>query len=189
MTERNPIPAFSLAIEALSNCDKDTLEIALFPFEIDDGHYFERIKIAVRNLLKRPDIIPRQIVSVGRLLYGIARFPLRTPGLDISLSLVSKFGGEATVYGLFLNEYRFSTKISGYINSGFGTDSFSEVTYEVEGHRRRYEGWNIFTESWPDVFNEMELAELDIQDESQDDLIDWSHPDGSEFWGWIANHR
>src|SRR5215212_4860291 len=128
MHQKDQIPTYDQAVIALEN--GNILEEAIFALEIDDGYYIEQVTKAVRSLLKRPNLTARQIVTIGRLLHGLGRLPLRTPGLDVHLTLVDEFNGEATSYELFLSSDSFVTESAGYMNAGFGTDSFSGMTFE-----------------------------------------------------------
>ncbi len=158
-----------------------------FSFEIDDTYYIEQVTKSVQSLLDRPNIMPDQKTSIKRALLGLRRLPLRTAGLDIHIALVDKFNNSATSYDLYLSSDRFATESGGYSNFGFGTDSFSGNTLEVEYGLRDYTGFHIFQESWHTIFHEMTAAELYIYDASADNLLDWGHPDGSIFWKWINN--
>lgn len=182
------IPSFTDAEIALRNGDGDILREALFAFELDDYYYIERVTKAVNALLKREGLTPRQIVSIGRALHGLGRLPLRTPGLDVHLSLFYKFGEGAQSYDLHLQSYRFATESGGYDNFGFGTDPFSGPTFGVESRCREYDGWDVADDYWPEHFVEMMNNELQIEDCSDDNLLDWKHPDGSIFWEWIQQH-
>ncbi len=188
MKQKDPIPTYEQAIEALENGDKNILEKALFPFKIDDAYYVEQVTKAIHALVERPAITPHQIVSLGRALHGLKRLPLRTLGLDVQISLVNEFNGAAESYRCYISTDRFATKSGGYDNFGFGTDSFSGPTFEVEPGSREYDGYYITAESWPEIFSEMTAAELRIEDDSEESLIDWDHPNGSAFWDWIAKH-
>lgn len=188
MYQKDPIPTYEQAFEALKEGDDDTLAAALFACELEDGHYIEQVTKAIRGLLRRGDLAPSQIVTIGRALHGLARMPLRTPGLDIHISLLDKFNNEATSYDFFISSDRFATESGGYVDSGHGSDSFSGPTFQVEAGFRDYTGIDIIGERWSDVFSEMTAAELHVQDDSDDSLLDWEHPDGSQFWQWIAEH-
>jgi hypothetical protein len=185
---RDVIPTYDQALQALKTGDEDTLAAALFAFEFDDGYYVGRVTEAVRALLHRADLTPQQIVAIGRALHGLGRMPLRTPGLDIHISLANEGESGAMSYDLILNVDRFSTDSGGYVNAGFGSDSVSGIMFAVESSYREYTGWAIAMESWPDIFGEMQTDELSIQDDSDEDLIDWDHPDGWPFWEWIEQH-
>jgi hypothetical protein len=186
MNQKDTIPTYDQAIEALKNDDDQVLEKALLVFDIEDCYYVEQVTNAIRTLLKRTDLTPSQIVGVGHALHGLGRLPLRTPGLDIHISLAIKGEGGAEEYELYFTEDQLLTTSGGYIDSGHGSDSFSGTTYSVEVGYREYEGFGIAI--WPEVFSEMTAAELKVEDCSDDSLVDWKHPDGSEFWEWIANH-
>jgi hypothetical protein len=188
MSQKDQIPTYEFAIEALYNGNKEILEKCLLKFEIDDGNYVEQVTKAVRALLERPDLSPRQIVSIGRALHGLGRLPLRTPGLDIHIALVINNTSGGETYELFFRDDHFITTSGGFVDFGQGSDSFTGTTFSVEKGYRDLEGWHFGAPEWPDMFSQMQGAELKIEDGSEDKLLDWEHPDGSAFWDWIAKH-
>jgi hypothetical protein len=184
----SPLPSYEQALAALNNRDDKTLKDAVFAFTMEDGYYIEQVIEAVRSLLKRPDLSPRQIVGIGHALHGLARLPLCTPGLDIHISLYEKINNDATSYDLYLSSDRFATESGGFIDSGCGTDSMSGPKFEVERGYHNCDGGMSSPEEWSRIFSEMKFAKLEIEDLSDDKLLAWAHPDGSRFWDWIADH-
>ena len=191
MNYKKEPPSYEQALIALQNGDDETVADALFALEIDDDYYIEKVSAAVRSLLQRKDLTPRQIMSIGRALHGLSRMPLRTPGLYIHISLTMKGKQSAQSYDLFIGQNYFGTESSGYADFGFGfgTDSFSGNTFAVETNSHRYDGMSVGIESWPGVFSEMKAADLEIEDESDDEFLDWDHPNGDRFWKWIEEHE
>jgi hypothetical protein len=188
MSEKEKIPTYDEAFEALKNTDSDILEKALFGFHIDDTYYIEQVEKAIRSVLIRSDLKPKQIIGIGRALHGIGRLPLRTPGLDIQISLSIKGDSGAEEYEFYLDDSRFLTSSGGYMDFGYGSDSFSGPTFEVEPNCRELSNWSFGSLEWPEAFSEMSGAELKVVDLSDDRLLDWEHPNGSIFWEWIAGH-
>ncbi len=188
MNQSNPIPTYDQTLAALRNHDGTIMEKAIFPFEIDDGNYVGQVTKAIRSLLDRPDLIPSQIVAIKRTLFGLGRLPLRTPGLDVHLSLVDSINNNSTSYDLYLSSDHFAVTSGGFMDYGFGTDSFSGPTFEVDSVSRVYTCEMSGVEEWTQIFCEMKFAELRVEDLSDDNLLDWEHPDGSQFWEWIADH-
>jgi hypothetical protein len=173
------------ALEAGKN---QWLENALFAFEIDDREYIERVAKAVRTLLQRPDLTPRQLVSIGRMLFGLSRMPLRTPGLNVRISLVSTPPGWVLAYSVRVSEAAFITESGGSDNFSLGSDAFDGSIFSVDKDSRQYGYGDIRAEHWPDVFFRVKAARLKIEDTSDDHLLDWEAPDGAEFWGWIGKN-
>jgi hypothetical protein len=182
--KKDVIPTYDQALQALSNGGEQIIRQAIFPFKYYDGEYVCQVAEAIRSLLNRSDLTPAQIVSVGRVLHGLHRMPLRTPGLDIqiSLSIVNPGGGES--YTLHICEDEFSAESSGYIDS----DNLSGFTFSVDTVGRDEHGSNFSVESWPEAFEQLNFADLHIDDDSENNIMDWEHPDGSDFWEWIAKH-
>ena len=171
-------------LAAWKSGDDEFLDDALFAFESGDHEYIERVSKSVWALLQRPGLTPRQIVSIGHMLLGLSRLPLRTPGLNVCISLVSKPKGWVLAYSILLNENTFSTGWGGSDNFSLGSDAFDGSLFSVGNHFRQYSGI-LHDEHWPDVFSKMAAATLKIEDTSEDQNLDWDHPDGSEFWEWI----
>lgn len=188
MLEKDKIPSYDQALEALRSGDEEVLQEALFGLEIDDAYFVEQIERALRTLLGRPDLTPKQIVGIGRAIHGLKRLPLRTPGLDIKILLIMKNESGAEEYTLYFSADQLITDSGGYVDNGHGSDSFTGTTFRVYPRSREYDNFNIFSENWPNAFSQMSGAELKIQDMSDETLLEWKHPDGSVFWEWIANH-
>ena len=183
--KKDPIPAYDQAIEALENENSEVLADVLMAFESDDRYYIEQVIHAIRALLKRTDLAPDQIVGIGHALHGLGRLPLRTPGLDVYISLSIKNESGAEEYELYFTEDELVTTSGGYVDSGCGSDSFSGPSFRVETGFREYQ---LSSENWPDIFREMTGAKLEVENCSNDSILDWHHPDGTKFWQWIANH-
>jgi hypothetical protein len=188
--KKDAVPTDEEAFQALQQGDAELLSQALFAFEIDDGGYIEKATQAVRSLLARPDLTSAQSESIGRAMYGLERLPLRTPGLDLEISLVIKDEDSAVEYSLCISEDRFSTTSGGYANfgSGGGSDSFSGSTFTVEPGWRGFDGWHLTASDWPDQFMKMRGARLNIQDCSELDIPTGAQIDLWPFWEWILHH-
>lgn len=162
---------------------------ALFHFELDDWSYLECVKKAIRALLRREDLTASQISGISKMVLGLGRMPLRTPGLDLQIVLSRKFEEEASEYSIYLDENRFRTESGGYIVGPMGSDSYSGPTFEVSIDFRNEDGWIFNNPEWPDTFMEIcENYDLSVIDLSDNSLLDWDHPDGSIFWEWIDSH-
>jgi hypothetical protein len=189
MILKDQTPTYDQALAALKAGDREVLSRALFAFDIDDAYYVERVREVVRALLTRPDLSPKQIIGIGHALHGLGRLPLCTPGLDVHLSLIDRVENDVTSYELYITSDFLSTQSGSIEGSGFDRNSFSGPTFRVDSGSREYDGFSASTENWPDVFSEMAYAELEVTDLSDGSLLDLEHPDGSEFWEWIANHE
>jgi hypothetical protein len=181
------IPSYEEALTALENGNDKTIKRAVLAFSIHDDEYLAEVSAAVKQLLQRPNLTEKQITSIKRALHGLSRMPLRTPGIDIQISLRIEGEGGAKSYDLIIDSTQFATESGGYVKFDSGSDSFSGPTFRVETDYRE-EGLVIGALSWPNSFSSLEGAELHIADLSDDMLLEWDNPDGSEFWEWIANH-
>ncbi len=188
MIQRDNIPTYDQALDALEKGEDEVVAETLFALRVDDTLYVERVVNAVRGLLKRPSLTSHQIVAIGRALYGLERLPLRTSGINIQLSLTYTFEGDISYCNMYLTEDTFSTDSGSISGSGFDRNSFSGPKFYVEPHYREYDGFDLLAEEWPNEVEGMTEAELSLVDISEDKAFDWNHPDGSQFWEWIAEH-
>jgi len=178
---------FELAREKLYACED--LSDVLFWFDYSDGEYIYQVTEAVKRLFTRKDLTPKKAFSISKLLLGLSRLPFITPGLDVRISLSNRYPTEAVFYAVGLNEHEFITESGGYMDLGYGADSFSGPTFEV-GIGFRFLNNIIFGPDWPAMFIEhVEDGELEINDYSKDSELDWDHDDGSEFWDWIRDNE
>ena len=189
MGKEHELTLFDRAVVGLKNGYDDIVQDCIFNFQPEDRYYVDRVAKAIRMLLTREDVTPLQIMSIGRALHGLGRFPLRTSGLDIHISLSYKMGQGYQSYDLYISTDRFSTESGGYDNfGGMGTDSFSGPSFSIGTEYREFDGFLIDTESWPEQFIEMLKNTLEIYDDCDDNLLDWEHPNGDIFWEWIIDH-
>lgn len=186
MLSRDQIPSYTQALAALKNGDDATVESALLRFDIRDHDFVQAVTQAVRVQLTRPGLTPLQIVTIGRALLGLERLPLRTPGLDINITLA--FRGEDWVesYDLYVSEDRFITDTGGHANFGYGTDSIGSMAFEVEPGYRNEDGG--FSEAvWLSVFQNVDGAELKVEDCSEGEGLDYRPCDPEPFWEWLGD--
>lgn len=161
----------------------------LYLFELDDGYYIQRVSRAIRDLLRREDLTPKQVHSIAKMLLGLERLPLQTPGLNVSIELYEKVDGEATSYEIAFGGNEFRTASGGYVEGSMGSDSFSGPTFEVGQQFRSCDVFDISDLYWPQYFSDLSVqAKLRIEDNSDDELLDWEHSNGLIFWVWIESH-
>jgi hypothetical protein len=182
------LPTYEQAIGAMKNSDDSILAKALFPFIIDDRFYLKKVTKAVKSLLDNSELGLDEY-NISRAILGLERLPLRTQGLDIHFSVSKMYRDKSIIYEFYLSSDRFSTYSSSLSNSGRKSDSFTDLTFEVEPGRRVYSGSNIKSERWLGTINEMTTAYMDIIDDRDDSLIELDRQDGSVFWKWIAKHN
>lgn len=175
---------FTKTVQRMEN--EEDISDVLFCFEGDDQYFIERVIRAIKALLKRDDLTASEISSISKLLLGLQRMPLRTPGLYIRMDLSQKLDGDSTTYSISIDEDEFRTDSGGYVEGPMGSDSFSGQSFEVGQRFRDCDAWLIIDYSWPEVFAEMaQISRLSIEDYSDSASLDWEHPDGTVFWEWI----
>lgn len=154
----------------------------LFRLDPDsDRTALEHLHNAVRTLLRRDDLSPRQISALAKLLLGFRRLPLITPGLNIHLSLSTKSEDEGRGWDVYLREDWFCVEWAGWVRGPFGSDSISGDPFEMSPGQ---EGCGcLWKQDWiaslPSI---AEWAEVDLEDESRDAKLDWEHDHGSVFY-------
>lgn len=167
----------------------DDISDVLYQFEFEDVYYIQLVKKAIKALLHREDLTPNQVKSIAKMLLGLERLPLQTPGLDLHIGLSEKNEGEVTSYDVYLQECEFRTESGGYVSGPMGSDSISGPTFEVGQRFRSCDLLDIYDLTWPYHFTELSAnGKLRIEDDSDDTILDWEHPDGSIFWEWIDSH-
>ncbi len=159
----------------------------LLNFLPEDIVLLERVINAVEALLCRDDLSPVQINSISKVLLGLRRIPLMTPGLDIELGLLNEGEGGSYEYTLVIKEDHFELSSGGFQLFQWGSDSISGPTFEVENHYRT--DMNIFDLNWTDIVLEgVKNFRIRIDDTSDDSQLDWANDDGSIFWDWLGEN-
>ncbi len=178
-----PTAPFDEAMAFLEAQD-DGLWRYLLALEPEDRPLIAQVAGIVRTILTRPDLRPAQIASLARLLLGLNRLPLITPGVDVLVILSTGTSDDSYSHEIGIGEDRFWIGGGGYCRGPFGGDSYGSWTFEVEG--------SFHTD--PD---EAELEQLDeiqnialdgaiaIQDGSDESQLAWEDDDGAPFWSFI----
>jgi hypothetical protein len=174
---------YELARNRLEN--EEDISNFLLNFEPEDSVLIERVIRAIKAFLTREDLTPAQVNTISKVLFGLYRFPLKTPGLDVELSAYNEGEGGLFGYTLILREEHFELSSGGFERFPGGSDSVSGPTFEVEDHYRT--DLNIYDLTWADIV--LEGAPnfiLEFMDCSDDKQLDWRHDDGSIFWQWLV---
>lgn len=153
----------------------------------DDEIFFTSIVKDIHRLLRRRTLSPKQINSMARLLLGLQRLPLSTPGLDITFALYlddrSIGDGEYWFYDkIHVTEFSITLSVGSWHHeqdewehqTPISTDSYLWLTHETDRI------------SWLGQFKKKcsrKDSEIEIEDNSNCALLDWKSPEsGTSFW-------
>lgn len=167
--------------------DEDNLD--LFGFFVEDRHFLQDLKKAVRKLIRRSTTTPEQIYHLAKLLLALDRFPRPTPGMVLELSLgITHANGEKTYQDLNLDETSFRVGNGAWIiiDPAAGGDSSCDTILEVEvGGYRELMHPTAFAE-WVEAFSarvDDPKQSLDISDSEAGSEIDWDAERDDADWG------
>lgn len=148
----------------------------LFAFDPNDRDrtYAGQIVRGVRALLGREETTPREAWSLAKLLLGVRRLPLITPGLDISIELRPGTGGGTTHAIALSAEHLVATRGSGMEPSDL-PDLEVDCSYRSDSEAADL----AWLEELPGI---AAAAVLGVRDFSDDAELDWDNDDGSGLW-------
>lgn len=108
-----------------------------FHLEEEDYLAIEITKKTLRQLLKRYDLTPLQIIGIGNFLYALERLPQQTEGADTYVEISYTAGNEkfreSKSFGFRIEEEIFEIDVSGYVYDEFvGGDGISYPGWYIE---------------------------------------------------------
>ena len=158
---------------------------SLFPFLPRERYIVEELEKLVRKLLK--NATPPEIRDLSKLLFAIARLPLTTKGVHISLGIAVKSRDSCHGCDIELSDQALRLGTSGFVSDGpYGSDSYSDTLLEIEPSGFRDADRDPFeVGGWFLGVYEMlqEGGEIEVVDYG-DDGIDWDDTvdDIDEVW-------
>jgi hypothetical protein len=139
-----------------------------------------------KAIFERIDLAPQQISALSKLLLGLRRLPLVTPGLAVRLGLVDESPDEGKAWAVWLREDEFGAAWSGWVRGEMGTDSISSDPVELTPGEPCDD--YLWEQEWishlPGIAS---WAKVRLEDDSRDSELDWLHDDGSIFWSALAS--
>jgi hypothetical protein len=153
----------------------------LFHLDPDfDGLALDCLQATVRTLLHRDDLAPRHLAALAKLMLGLKRLPLVTPGLNVRLTLSTEGEVESRWWDVHLTEDQFAVEWTGWVTGPFGSDSISGEPFEAEPGQAPC--GSLWEQEWlSELPGIAEWADVEIEDESQDSELDWEHDDCRVF--------
>jgi len=166
--------------------EDDDLSNYLLSFQPEDRELCDKLADGVRAMLTRSDLRPLQIASMARLLLGLSRLPLTTPGVDVFVTLHTGTPDDSYAYEIGIKEDQLWLGGGGYIRGPFGGDSYGGWVFEVE--EAFHSDPDDAELEWLDEFPDIALNyDIEIQDDSDESQLDWENDDGSAFWSFIES--
>jgi hypothetical protein len=163
-------------------------EPELFGFRIEDRELIAQIAQLIRRLLKRDNIAPRHIHSVGRMLFALERLPCSTPNISIDLALKSHYDGNIACFSVLIEDNVFRLETSEWISGPCGGDSLSRINWEVYLGEPRDRVDVAEVDSWMEGFRlGIDHSRVELYDSLED--IDWDdmHNPGDDPWSRLKS--
>ena len=155
----------------------------LFALYADEFSLVEKCEQFARNLLKREELTPQEIVQIAGLLYAFQRLPRPTKGVSVSIALRWSNPDGYFLKTISLSEDSFRFENAGWEQGDFGSDSFGSTILEIEHGWRDGSSYEAF--EW--IQSACDNAEdkgytVEIEGDS-DNPPDWSEEESTgEDW-------
>ena len=160
-------------------------EVELFGFLQEDRHYVQQMITGVRRALKRKSITPQQICGLGKLLQGLQRLPLSTPGVDIYVSIRNENEYGFSSQSVQLTESTFELSSGGAEYGPAGSDSYTGFSFLVEVGGFRDDRMISEIEDWMAAFIQSlcdEEQEFEVDDQDEESALDWHAEVAEDYW-------
>lgn len=163
--------------EPEDDVDEPYFDGAFFPLGSGEEWVKHEIIGFVRKLMNEHHLSPETLRKTSILLLGLERLPRTTSGIDVTLTLIYRFGGESNYHNIELSETRFALSSGGNTYAPeVGSDSFSETLFECESTGFRdgsLDPWELG--SW--LLSALDLlnsdGELEIHEDSDAKSLPW----------------
>jgi hypothetical protein len=165
--------------------DERTDAVELFGFLVEDHDYIQKLIAGIRGALKRKSITPQQICGLGKLLQGLQRLPLSTPGVDICVSMRNESAGGLSCQSVQLTQSSFELLSGGAEHGPAGSDSYTGFSFLVEVGGFRDDRMVAETEDWMAGFIESfcdEEQEFEVDDQAEGSALDWHEGVLKDYW-------
>ncbi|MEQ1749794.1 MAG: hypothetical protein ABL974_10255, partial [Prosthecobacter sp.] len=122
----------------------DQFESDLIPFKAEDEHVRDKLLLACRVILRRPELAPRQIVAIGGFIWLLQQLPFfqEEPSGHIALVIYSN-ETDWSSFDLTLNEEGLTLETMESFNTGHGTDHESQTYFQVSDSCRETRGDSV----------------------------------------------
>jgi len=155
----------------------------LFGFLQEDQHHIQEFIAGVRRALIRKSITPQQICGLGKLLHGLQRLPLSTPGVDICVSIRNESAGSLSYQSVQLTESSFELLSGGAEYGPAGSDSYTGFSFLVEVGGFRDDRMFVEVEDWLSGFvGSICDDEQEFEVDDQGEALDWHEEVVEDYW-------
>jgi len=162
------------------------LALELLAFLQEDYHPIQELIAGVRRVLKRKSVTPQQIVGLGKLLHGLQRLPLSTPGVDITVTIANRTSEDLFYQSVHLSESSFELSSGGaQYTPDVGSDSYTSFNFLVEAGGFRDSTTVTEVEDWILGFIESlcdEEQAFEVDDQDEESALDWHEEGGEDYW-------
>jgi len=169
------------------------LAVERFGFLREDRHHIQELIAGVRRALKRKSVTPQQICGLGKLLHGLQRLPLPTPGINISVTIGSRTGENLFYQSVELSESSFELSSGGAeYTPGVGSDSHTSFSFLVEVGGFRDNCMFTEIEDWISGFIKSLCDEdqaLKVDDEDEGLALDWHEEAVEDDWDQLDSEH
>ena len=166
--------------------DEHADAVELFGFFIEDHDHIQKLITGIRGALKRKSITPQQICGLGKLLQGLQRLPLSTPGVDICVSTRNESAGGSFYQSVQLAESSFELSSGGAEYGPAGSDTYTSFSFLVELGGFRDDRMGVEIEDWLAGFIQSlcdEEQEFEVDDQDEGSALDWHEGVAEDYWG------
>jgi len=175
-------------LEEAEEIGEDDSRDHLFGFYTEDHFVIQNLIGALRGALTRPDLAPKDIRSLARLLLALQCLPAPLLGFSINLSLGNRYSnGESRFDEFSFDDDHFEIGTYSYVilDESIGGDSVSDRLFECQvGGYREQEDPLLFinwAESFAENMKDLEQT-LSIEDMSDEDTFDWDTEPDPRLW-------
>jgi hypothetical protein len=163
-----------------------------YSFYPSEQQTLDKICMALRSMLTRPNIEPEHITTIGRLLFALHRIPLLTTGVSISVSLKRLSESADFSLRLSLDDERFYVEHTGLFRDGINDpEGFTEEPLTVGLGWRGEDNSRSLVRDWIAAFEAAATnVEYKIETDDSGVPVDWELVYNDEYehpwWGYNA---
>jgi hypothetical protein len=163
-------------------------EEGVYSFLPEDKFIVDSVVECVRNVLRRPDVTPLQVIQIGYFLVALGRLPRITKDFGMSVALKKQENEEISWHEAQLDADSFQLNSGGSVyDPQVGHDNYFNIDFEAGCGWRESSEMRVF--GWLEAFREMaddvswsisidDQGDLPIitteRDDADDDVDHWA---------------
>ena len=157
--------------------------VEVFGFLQEDHHHIQGLIAGTRRALTRKSITLTQICGLGKLLHGLQRLPLPTPGIDICVSIRGETDFGSSYQSVRLAESSFELLSGGAEYGPAGSDSYTGFSFLVEVGGFRDDRMLVEVEDWISGFvGSICDEEQEFEVDDQGEALEWHEELVEDYW-------